>query len=92
MGKFGLISSQCYKGLVKLPKLMCTALRSNEHVISLFNELKEPAIPVNEKYFLAHVSAALELCEHTLLVDGVIRVHGHVMHGGSWTQDMYHQS
>ena len=83
-GVFGVISSTYYKGLMKRPKLLCKALSKNKHVVDLMNELKNLALSVRLQYHLTHVSAAIELCEHTLLEEGVIRVHAHIMLEGAY--------
>ena len=83
-GPFGIIDSRCYKGLLMHPQLLCKALRNNAIVISLFNDLKALALEAKEKFFLAHVSIAIELCENTLLLEMLIRVHGHLMLEGGF--------
>jgi hypothetical protein len=78
-GKWGIIDHSCYKGLLKHPELLCKALRKNPQVIAIHEELKELAAEAKEKLFLSNYAIFTELCDTTLLEEGIIRVHCHFM-------------
>ena len=78
-GDFGLVDTPALQALIEKPYVLALCLAKSNHVTKLFEELKDFCRNKSKDLFLRHVTCSLELCMKTLVDEGIIRLHAHIM-------------